>query len=233
MTTATATKLATLTVNARLQPVLVIDPGSHLAIGKIINGLKQMRTGLWPRHEGDTCLVITATQGREAELYKLAWSLPGRGYQLEETAQHKNLDEARAQRKQEIQERIAKAAIPPMAFAAKRFSFRPHPKGVRVTFAAQNSFVAWAEGHGISFSHLGRHHAIIAKIPQGIALKFDRTPKCDWVQPSVPSAAPDPEPTPDSTWTTPQLKDWCKAHGLDTIGLRRKAEFLELIQEAH
>ena len=230
----TTTKLASLTVNSRLQPVLVIDPGSHLAVGKIISGLKRMRTGLWPRHEGDTCITITATQGKECELYKLAWSLPQRGYKLEETPQHKGLDEARAKRKAEIEQRIAQAAIPPMGFAAKRFSFRPHPHGLRVTFATQSSFLSWANGHEIPFTHLGKHHAIIAKIPQGIALKFDRTPKCDWVQPPV-STTPDPEPTPDatpnSTWSRDQLKKWCEARNLETTGLRRKAEFLDLIQE--
>jgi len=229
------TKFASLTVNARLQPVLVIDPGSHLAIGRIIQGLKQMRTGLWPRHEGDTTLVVTASAGKEAELYKLAWSLPGRGYQLEETPQHKGLDQALAQRKQEIQARVAQAAIPPMAFANKRFSFRPHPRGWRVTFATQSSFISWAKGHEIPFTNLGKHHAIIAHLPQGITPKYDRTPKSTWVQPPIPT--PDPEPTPeptpdpvpDASWTRDQIKEWCESRNLDTTGLRRKAELLELV----
>jgi len=225
------TKFASLTVNARLQPVLVIDPGSHLAIGKIIAGLKQMKTGLWPRHEGDTTLVVTASAGKEAELYKLAWSLPQRGYQLEETRQHKELDEARAKRKAEIQARVAQAAIPPMAFANKRFSFRPHPKGVRVTFATQSSFVAWANGHGISFTHLGKHHAVIRYLPAGCTLKFDRILKCPWVQPPVPTPEPEatPEPSPDSSWTRDQIKSWLRDRGIDTLGITRKSELLELV----
>lgn len=233
--TMNTTKLAILTTNSRLQPVLVVDPGSHLAIGRIISGLKAMRTGLWPSvHE--TTVTITATQGKECELYKLAWSLPERGYKLEETPAHKSLDEARAQRKAQIQERVAKAAIPPMAFAAKRFSFRPHPRGWRVTFATQSSFTAWANGHEIPFTHLGKHHAIIGHLPAGITPKYDRTPKSTWVQPPVPTTPdpePTPEPTPDSTWTRDQIKAWLQANGIDTLGLTRKADLLELVQEVH
>jgi len=227
----TVTKFASLTVNANLQPVLVLDTGSHLTNGKIIAGLKAMKTGLWPRHEGDTTLVITATSGKEAELYKLAWSLPQRGYVLEETPQHKQLDEKRAERKAKIQERVAKAAIPPMAFANKRFSFRPHPRGWRVTFATQSSFISWAKGHSIPFSHLGRHHAIISNLPQGITPKYDRTPKSTWVQPPVPTPEPEatPEPRPDSSWTRDQIKAWLRDQGIDTLGITRKSELLELV----
>ena len=227
----TVTKFASLTVNSRLQPVLVIDPGSHLAIGSIIKGLKQMKTGLWPRHEGDTCISIIASPGKEAELYKLAYALPTRGYMLEETQQHKELDKALAQRKAEIEERVAQAAIPPMAWAAKRFSFRPHPKGVRVTFATQSSFVAWAEGHGISFTNLGKHHAVIRYLPAGCTLKFDRILKCPWVQPPVPTPEPEatPEPSPTASWTRDQIKAWLHDRGIDTVGVTRKAELLELV----
>ena len=227
----TVTKFASLTVNSRLQPVLVIDPGSHLAIGSIIKGLKQMKTGLWPRHEGDTCISIIASPGKEAELYKLAYALPTRGYQLEETSQHKELDKALAQRKAEIEKRVAQAAIPPMAFANKRFSFRPHPLGWRVTFATQSSFISWAKGHSIPFSHLGRHHAIISNLPQGITPKYDRTPKSTWVQPPVPTPEPEatPEPSPDSSWTRDQIKAWLHDRGIDTVGVTRKAELLELV----
>ncbi len=225
------TKFASLTVNARLQPVLVVDPGSHLAIGKIIAGLKQMKTGLWPRHEGDTTLVITASQGREHELYKLAWSLPERGYLLEETPQHRNLDEARAKRKAEIQERVAQAAIPPMEYVIKRFSFRPHPRGVQVSFFSHGDFTRWANANGIPYTNLCRHRAIIRHLPPGCTFKYDRTCKCPWVQPPVPTPEPEatPEPSPDSSWTRDQIKSWLRDRGIDTLGITRKSELLELV----
>lgn len=225
----TTQKLATLAINSRLQPVLVVDPGSHLAVGKIVQGLKRMRSGLWTHHEGDTTLVITPSVGKEHELYKLADSLPERGYLLEETPQHKDLDRVRAERKAKIQERAAQAAIPPMAFAQKRFSFRPHPLGWRVTFATKSSFTAWVNGHNIPFSHLGKHHAIIGHLPQSITPKYDRTPQCTWVSPA-PEASAEPAPVerPDHKWTRDQIKSWLNDKGVDTLGITRKAELLEL-----
>lgn len=225
----TTQKLATLAINSRLQPVLVVDPGSHLAVGKIVQGLKRMRSGLWTHHEGDTTLVITPSVGKEHELYKLAWSLPERGYLLDETPQHKDLDQVRAERKAKFEARAAQAAVPPMGFAQKRFSFRPHPLGWRVTFATKSSFTAWAEGHNVPFSHLGKHHAIIGHLPQGITPKYDRTPQCTWVGPAPDEAlAEAPVERPDPTWTRDKIKTWLSSQGIDTVGLTRKAELLEL-----
>lgn len=234
----TTQKLATLSIDSNLRPILVLDPGSHLAIGKVVRALKQMRSGLWPKYLGDTDILITSSAGKESEIYKLAATLTAKGYLLQETEEHKKLDQKLAARaaqlesqKAAIQERAAQAAVPPMGFAQKRFSFRPHPLGWRVTFATKSSFTAWAEGHNIPFSHLGKHHAIIGHLPQGITPKYDRTPQCTWVSPA-PEASAEPalesKPRPDSTWTRDQIKSWLNDKGVDTLGITRKAELLEL-----
>lgn len=226
-------KLATLSVDSKLRPIIVIDPGSHLAIGRIIRGLKQARTGLWPKYLGDTDVLISVSKGKEIEIYKLAATLTAQGYYLQETEEHKKLEQALAERKAyaakvqaEMKAKAAKAAIPPMAFANKRFSFRPHPCGWRVTFATQSSFLSWAKGHQVSFAHLGKHHAIIPHLPVGITPKYDRTEKCAWVQPPVPTTS---DPIPDSTWTRDQIKSWLNDRGVDTLGVNRKADLLELV----
>ena len=220
-----ATNIAILTVNSNLTPILVIDPGSHNKIGKIIQSLKAKRQGFGFQVEGTTLFI-------RGKIYDLIPSLIARGYHVEETAEHHNREAVIAQRR-------AIAATPPMGYAAKRFSFRPHPLGVRVTFADRRAFLAWANGHGVEFAHLGRHHAIIGHLPQGCTLKYDRTPKCAWAQPPVwgescpwcqPPIPEAPAPAaPDSTWTISQLRGYCIDHGISVIGLSKKSQFLAAI----
>ena len=61
--------------------------------------------------------------------------------------------------------------------------------------------------------------------------------QCPWVQPPVPSAAADPEPTsepsPTAPWTKDRIKSWLSSRGVDIIGITRKADLLELVQEVH
>ena len=220
-TQTTGTNLAILTVNSNLTPMLVIDPGSHNKIGKIIQSLKAKRQGFQFRVE-DTTLSI------RGKIYDLIPSLIARGYHVEETEAHRNREAVIAQRR-------AIAAIPPMGYASKRFSFRPHPLGCRVTFADKRAFVNWADGHGIEYDHLGRHHAVIGHLPVGCTLKYDRTPKCPMCCPAPPeppagelelTAAPT---GPDSTWTISQLRGYCIDHGISVIGLSKKSQFLAAI----
>jgi len=236
----TLQKLATLSVDSNLRPILVVDPGSHLAIGRIIRGLKVARTGLWPKYLGDTDILISASKGKEIEIYKLAATLTAKGYYLQETEQHKNLEQTLAERKAyaakmqaEMKAKSALAAIPPRGFAAKRFKWSRHRNFIVAQFAQKSAFLAWAKAQNIQPTWTGEHRAIISLahlpwlqasgiIPMPLALP-PATP-----EPS-PEPTPEPEASPKASWTKDRIKRWLNNRGIDTIGVVRKDELLELV----
>ena len=218
MNATTTAPLAILTVNAAFAPVLVIDPGSNLKIGKIIDGLRAKKAGFSFEVSGTTLFI---KNGKGDELYRLVSALAAKGYSLEETAAHRNREEAKAERRAEQAERAAIAAIPPRGFAQRRFKWQIENFGIVARYADRKAFINWATAHDLDVRLVGDHRAIIAAA------------HLSWLRASgiirtlaLPPAA---DPTPDSSWTVSQLREHCINNNISVLGLTKKAQFLAAI----
>lgn len=164
------------------QPALLVTLKDKRQIPAIFRSLAQARSGLWPRHLEGSLISITSSKG-EGEILKLLGSLSNKGYEIEISETYEQVAVERERRIAEIEARKRQDAIPSMGFAAKRFSFRSHPLGLRATFASQSAFKAWAAGHGIEILSYGKHHAYLPShqrsrlVSEGIVLKGWQQPK--------------------------------------------------------